>query len=103
EPRPPDAANDGGLLLKRNPVQKRQTSGRRRISRRSPDLQQIPQTKPSSADAGLLDQNLVAPLVGALEVVEQLPALRHECQQSASRMIVFHVSLEMLGEIVDPL
>jgi len=34
---------------------------------------------------------------------EQLATLRHELEQAPPRMIVLHVSLEMLGKIVDPL
>ena len=51
----------------------------------------------------LLDQGLVARLVGALEVVEQLAALRHQLEQAAARMVVLHVGLEVLGQVVDAL
>src|SRR5215470_8531369 len=49
----------------------------------------------------LVDQALVARLVGAQEIIEQLAALRHELEQAATRMIVFHMGLEMVGQRVD--
>src|SRR5262249_26038742 len=67
-------------------------------------LSRFLQKRPYSAtNAEFLDQHLVAPLVAALEVVEQLTTLRHELEKPAPRMIVLYVGLEMLGEIVDPL
>src|ERR1700704_3534731 len=62
----------------------------------------IPRRLTSAANAELLDQALVAAFVGALEIVEKLATLRHHLQQASPRMIVLHVSLEMLGEIIDP-
>src|SRR5215467_4222896 len=62
----------------------------------------LPRRGMSAANAELLDQRLVAALVGALEIIEKLAPLRHELEQAPARMIVFHVSLEMLGEIIDP-
>src|SRR4029077_5537629 len=52
----------------------------------------------SASDAEPLDQILVAPFVGALEIIEQLAALRNELEQAASRMVVVDVRLEMLGQ-----
>src|SRR5262245_35415696 len=57
--------------------------------------------KTSAANAELLDQMLVAALVGALEIIEQLATLRDELEQAAPRVVVFHVRLEMLREVVD--
>ena len=45
----------------------------------------------SAADAKLLDDLLVALLVLALHIVEQLAALAHHLEQAAARMIVFLV------------
>ena len=45
---------------------------------------------------------LVAPLVGALEVIEQLAALRDHLEQAAPRMIVLHMGLEVIGQGGDP-
>ena len=56
-----------------------------------------------TADAELFNQCLITFHVGTLEIIEQLPALRHELQKAAPRMIVFDMGLEMFGEIVDPL
>src|SRR5215469_11716334 len=61
------------------------------------------QTNVSAANAELVDQQLVTPLVGALQVIEQLTALGHELEKPAPRMVVLNMGLEMLGEIVDPL
>src|ERR1700719_2245810 len=62
----------------------------------------IPRRLTSAPNAELLDQALVAAFVGALEIVEKLATLLHHLQQASPRMIVLHVSLEMLGEIIDP-
>src|ERR1700704_1784843 len=62
----------------------------------------LPRRRVSAANAELLDQALVAAFVGALEIIEQLATLRHHLQQASPRMIVFHVRLEMIGQIVDP-
>src|SRR5688500_8540113 len=50
-----------------------------------------------------LDQVAVLVRVLALQIVEQLAALAHHHEEPAARMEVFDVSLEMLGEAVDPL
>src|SRR5712671_7230968 len=74
------------------------------IKRHPPNMRGncIPRRLTSAANAELLDQVLVAAFVGALEIIEKLATLRHHLQQASPRMIVFHVRLEMLGEIVDP-
>ena len=57
----------------------------------------------SAANSELLDQYLIARLIGALEVIEQLATLGYELQKSAPGMVILDVRLEMLGEVVDPL
>src|SRR6266571_419112 len=52
----------------------------------------------STTDAEPLDQRLVAGLVDAPQIVEQLAALRHELEQAAPGMVVLDVGLEMLGQ-----
>src|ERR1051326_4219377 len=56
----------------------------------------------SASDAEPLDQRLVAPFIGALEIIEQLAALGNELEQAASRMVIVDVRLEMLGQAGDP-
>ena len=56
-----------------------------------------------AADAELLDDRLVAWLVLALHVIEQLAALRDHLEQAAPRMVVLGVGLEVLGEVGDAL
>src|SRR5581483_601078 len=56
----------------------------------------------SAANTELIDDRLVAPFVGAPQVIEQLPARGNELQQPAPRMVVLHMSFEVLGEVVDP-
>src|SRR6266487_807663 len=52
----------------------------------------------STTDAEPLDQRLVAGLVDAPQIIEQLAALRHELEQAAPGMVVLDVGLEMLGQ-----
>src|SRR2546427_12562323 len=48
--------------------------------------------------------NLAVPIrVAAVEIVQQTAALIDHHDQSAARCMVFHVGLEMRGQIVDPL
>src|SRR5207249_10519759 len=48
--------------------------------------------------------NLAVPIrVAAVEIVQQTTALIDHHDQSAARCMVFHVGLEMRGQIVDPL
>src|SRR5262249_24875581 len=56
----------------------------------------------SATNAELVDQRLIAAFVGALEIIEKLATLRDKLEQAPPRMVVLDVSLEMLGEIVDP-
>src|SRR3954468_8481362 len=57
----------------------------------------------SAANAKLLDQSLVALLIGTPEIIKQLTTLRHELEQPAARVIVLDVGLEVLGQVGDPL
>ena len=48
--------------------------------------------------------NLAVPIrVAAVEIVQQTAALIDHHDQSAARCVVFHVGLEVRGQIVDPL
>src|SRR5208337_2505326 len=58
---------------------------------------------PSATNAETLDQTLVARLVVLLDVVEQRTALRHHLEKTATRMVVLHVGLEMIGQVGDAL
>src|SRR3954467_1172828 len=58
--------------------------------------------KQLAANAQLFDDRLVALFVGALQVIEQLAALRDHLEKAAPRMVVLHVSLEVIGQRVDP-
>src|SRR5262245_6213672 len=57
----------------------------------------------STTNTEALDQRLVTPFIGTLEIIEQLATLRYELQQPPSRMVVLHMGLEMLGQVGDPL
>ena len=48
-----------------------------------------------------LDERLVRLRLCALEVIEELPAAAHHAQQSAARVVILHVSFEVLGEVGD--
>src|SRR4051794_21482713 len=78
----------------------RTTAGRARLQRAR---KMMPRAKRLASDAELIDQCLVAPLIGALEIVEQLAALRDHLEKAAPRMVVFHMRLEVFGQGVDPL
>src|SRR5882672_4586589 len=54
------------------------------------------------AQAKLLDQLVIFPVVLSLEVVEDLAALAHHLQQPAPRMMVLDVRLEVVGQPVYP-
>src|SRR6478752_7574356 len=49
----------------------------------------------------LLEQRLVARLVLLLHIVEERAAGRDQLQEAATRMVVLHVGLEMVGEVGD--
>src|SRR5438874_2636610 len=55
----------------------------------------------STTNVVLLDQHLVTRLVRLLEIVEKRTARRHELQETAARMVVLDVALDVPGEIVD--
>src|SRR5258708_7840862 len=55
----------------------------------------------STTNVVLLDQRLVTRLVHLLEIVEKRTARRHELQETAARMVVLDVALEVPGEVVD--
>src|SRR5436190_1717191 len=48
-----------------------------------------------------LDQRVVALVVPGLEVVEQTPTLADHLEQTATRMVILRVALEVLGEVGD--
>src|SRR6267142_466384 len=55
----------------------------------------------SLAQAKLLDQLVILSVVLPLEVIEHLAALADELQQSAPRMVILDVRLEVIGQPVD--
>src|SRR5882672_2297796 len=54
------------------------------------------------AQAKLLDQLVIFPVVLSLEVIEYLATLAHYLQQPAPRMVVLDVRLEVVGQPVYP-
>ena len=54
-----------------------------------------------AAEAELLDERPIAVHVVPVEVVQQAPALAHEHQQAAARVVVLLVLAQVLGELVD--
>jgi hypothetical protein len=54
------------------------------------------------AQAKLLDQLVIFPVVLSLEVIEYLATLAHHLQQPAPRMVVLDVRLEVVGQPVYP-
>src|SRR5712692_100167 len=59
-------------------------------------------SRKSLAQAKLLDQLVIFPVVLSLEVVEDLAALAHHLPQPAPRMMVLAVRLEVVGQPVYP-
>jgi hypothetical protein len=57
----------------------------------------------STTNSKSLDQLLIARIIGAPEIIQNLASLRHKLQQPAPRVIVFDMCLEVLRQIVDPL
>src|SRR6516225_5714666 len=57
--------------------------------------------KYSATNSEPLDQRLVTRFIDSGEIVQQLPPLRHELEQSTPGMVVLDVSFEMLGQAVD--
>ena len=56
-----------------------------------------------AAEAQLLEQSLVARLLGALQVVQKRAAVVDHLDQTATGVVVLGVLLEMLGEALDAL
>jgi len=54
-----------------------------------------------SPNAQFLDQTLVAIEIPSVQIIEQTPAFTDQSQQSAARMMVFRVRLEVFGELFD--
>ena len=54
------------------------------------------------AQAKLLDQFVIFPVVLSLEVIEYLATLAHHLKQSAPRMVILDVRLEVVGQPVYP-
>jgi hypothetical protein len=54
------------------------------------------------AQAKLLDQLVIFPVVLPLEVIEYLATLANHLQQSAPRMVILDVRLEVVGQPVYP-
>jgi hypothetical protein len=54
--------------------------------------------EPESLDQLLVPHRIVAP-----QILEQSTPLTHDPQQAAARMMIFHVRLEMIGQLVDAL
>src|SRR5262249_46208783 len=59
--------------------------------------------KSSTTNTKSLDQPLVAAILGAPQIIQNLAPLRYELQQPAPRMIVFDMCLEVFRQIIDPL
>jgi hypothetical protein len=57
----------------------------------------------SMAQLELFGDRLVAIHVGALQVIEQAPALTDHHQQSAAGAVILLVALKVFGQMVDPL
>src|SRR5690606_38505701 len=56
-----------------------------------------------AAQAELLDQSLIAALVGLLQVIQERPARGHELEQPATRVVVLLVGLEVFRQVRDAL
>jgi len=57
----------------------------------------------SLAQFELLGDCGVAAYIGVVKVIQQPAALAHHHQQSPARAVVFHVLLQMLRQMIDPL
>src|SRR5438552_1929514 len=55
----------------------------------------------STTNVVLFEQRLVTRFVRLLQVIQKRTAGRHELQEAAARMIVFHVGLEVPGQVAD--
>jgi hypothetical protein len=54
-------------------------------------------------DSQLLDQGAVTLHIYFLQVVQEVPPLTYEFQETPAGMVILHVGLEMLREVIDPL
>jgi hypothetical protein len=54
-----------------------------------------------SPDAELFDQRAIAREIGAAEIFEQTAAFSDQSKQPSARVMIFHVGLEMLGQLID--
>jgi hypothetical protein len=63
-----------------------------------------PETPPTilSPQTEALDELLVPGVILSLEVVDQAPSLADDLQQTAPRMVIFLVVLEVLGKLSQP-
>src|SRR5919108_5787744 len=86
-----------------SPIMKTAACCRMKERTRPPLRASKARAKFSAADVQPLDQRLVAPLVLAPEIIQELATLGDELEQPASRVVVLDVALEMLGEIGDAL
>src|SRR5262249_20586114 len=60
-------------------------------------------TRSLLADTELADQLRVPVGILPFEIVEQTPALAHQLQEAAPRVMVLKVRLEVLGEVINAL
>jgi len=59
-------------------------------------------SRPSPPEPKLGDNRPVTLDIGALQIVQQPPALPNQLQQPAPRIVVVGVRLQMVGEVIDP-
>src|SRR5690606_3913755 len=57
----------------------------------------------SAPDTQSLDQILIAPVILCLDIIQEAPALAHQLEKPAPRVVVLGVGLEVFREIADPL
>jgi len=50
-----------------------------------------------------LDQTLISLKIALLEIVEKSPPLPYQLQETSTRMVVFDVNLEVIGQILNSL
>ena len=56
----------------------------------------------SAAELELLGNRLVPSQILAVEIIQQAAALADHHEQTAAGAVIFHIALEMLGEVVNP-
>src|SRR5690606_13242244 len=57
----------------------------------------------SAPDTQSLDQILIAPVILCLDIIQEAPALAHQLEKPAPRVVVLGVGLEVFRESADPL